>query len=80
MYGAQEPGSAPGGPSDRRAVRRFYAHLVASLATQAVVLVLALANGSVAAWCVAVLLGGGLGLGAHAATALRPLLGPGRRR
>jgi hypothetical protein len=63
------------GAQDRRALRRFYRHLVASVAAQAVVLVVALADGSVAAWCGAVLLGSGLGLGAHASATLRPLLG-----
>jgi hypothetical protein len=53
-------------------VRRFYGHLVAFLSVQTAVLVVALATGSVAGWCAAVLLAGALGVGAHAATVLRP--------
>lgn len=59
---------------ERRPLRRFYAHLVASLAAQAAVLVVALATDAVSGWCAAVLLTAALAVGAHASVAFRPVV------
>ena len=58
----------------------FYRHLVASSAAQLVVVIVALATGSMTPWCAAAVLVGTLGICAHASVALSPRArGSGRR-
>lgn len=54
------------------ALRWFYRHLIASVAAQLALVVIALASGGVARWLFTVLLVGALAIAAHATVALRP--------